>query len=178
MPQTKSTHQASISIRDMVYTVYHGGDLNYQTSTYGRGKAVLGIEIHQDIQESRPDEYQAEYSVETTIQTENLEVKVRGRADGFIRSEDATYVEEIKSHGALFKDIKLSKHRINLAQLKMYGYLIALEENLQEVELRLTYVHMFTLEEKLLNRTYALSDLKSFWDQTTRCVFGESNQTN
>ena len=74
------------------------GDLNFQTSTYGRSKMQEGSYIHRKIQKTRGEFYHKEFPVKKTIEFAEGILKIGGRADGVELLENKLIIEELKSH--------------------------------------------------------------------------------
>jgi DNA excision repair protein ERCC-2 len=78
------------------------------------------------------------------VETADLILVVGGRIDGVLETEGDILVEEIKS---TTRDLKLSKWHTDpchWGQAKAYAYLLAREQGLAAVTVRLTYCHLDT----------------------------------
>ena len=93
-----------------------------------------GIKGHKKLQARRPESYQAEYSLEG----ECAGIQLRGKADGYFR-EAPPILEEIKTHRGDLSRVGDGQRKLHLAQLKVYGALLCLRDNLLCVKLRLVY---------------------------------------
>ena len=83
-----------IAVRDLVAYALRSGDLAFEFLSSAR--PVEAIRIHQKIQQSRPEHYQAEVAVSHQIDTELFTLAIGGRVDGIYRDSDPILIEEIK----------------------------------------------------------------------------------
>ena len=131
----------TVGITDLINLTKKAGDLNAETSTYGRQRLQDGIRLHQKIQESREDAYLQEVSLSKTVEFDDFYLEIKGRADGINVETKPIYIEEIKSHSCDYKDIEESQKNKHWAQLYFYGYML-LSEDIKELDLHLTYIHV------------------------------------
>lgn len=73
-------------------------------------------------------------------------------------------IDEIKSTEIDLKYIHPDTHPLHFAQAKCYALFLAKRENLQEVLVRLSYVHVETEKVKHLFRLYTKEELQQFYD--------------
>ncbi|XNW45335.1 helicase C-terminal domain-containing protein [Fructilactobacillus vespulae] len=138
-----------IGVRDLVSFILRSGDLN--TNSNSTNTAQAGTRIHHKIQKQHGKDYQSEYYLEKTIQKNNHEFQVHGRADGVILKNNHATIEEIKTSDTEFPD--LSKNRLQLywGQVKVYAYLLMNEHpELERVDLDLVYVQT---PEEIITKT-------------------------
>ncbi|MFV0439939.1 MAG: ATP-dependent DNA helicase [Lachnospirales bacterium] len=137
----------NISVRDIVELVYRCGNID---STYRANKVQNsmqeGIRLHTKLQKKREKEcknnnitYIKEKSVKHSFITSDINFEIKGRIDGIFYEDDITIIEEIKSTSTNLDNI-LNPPIDYLSQLKLYGYILLKEENLQRVKLNLTYI--------------------------------------
>jgi len=159
-----------ISVGELVAWVHRTGDLNYDTSHYGRNRAAEGRQVHTWLQKKRqnthPESYQAEVSISHIEVIDNLEIKISGRIDGL--RPDEYWMEEIKSLGHDHTDLESHQQQLHWAQLFIYAYLYSHQQQLQEIKLCLSYVQVqgknLFEEEKLVS--YA--QLNAFFRKTIK----------
>ncbi len=133
----------SIGITDLVFITKKSGDLNTDTSTYGRQRMAEGIRLHQKIQNSREDNYQSEVFLNRIIEFDEFVIEIQGRADGMNLDTDIAYIEEIKSHVCDYKDIEESQKSMHWTQLYFYGYMLTGETgDIDELDLHLSYIQV------------------------------------
>jgi DNA excision repair protein ERCC-2 len=136
----KERHQ--IAVRTLVDVVLRAGDLDMRFAASGR--PLEGIRAHQKIQRQRPEGYRAEVPVSMDVETPDLILVVGGRIDGVIDDGGTVIVEEIKSTTRDLKSVELAPDPCHWGQAKVYAYLLAMEQGLAAVTLRLTYFQLDT----------------------------------
>lgn len=136
----------ALSVRTLVEYVFRSGSI--EPGFHGTGAMVEGTIIHQKIQKQYKEGDRKEVYLKTEISYGNLLYVVDGRCDGLLVSEDGSFtVEEIKSTSGLL-DLLDEGHEVHWAQALMYAYMIALEQELSSIQVKLTYVHRATDEQK------------------------------
>lgn len=162
----------AIAVRELVYFTCKGGDLNYQTSTYGRNRALEGILLHQLLQDQRPESYQKEYALKHEVKRDGVVLTVKGKADGVDFEQSPVMIEEIKSYTGKYEELGELKKKAHWEQLYCYGYMLLEDEfELDEVELVLSYIHAdteaVTQEKAVLDR----KSLKRKWKALLNAFF-------
>ena len=174
MSEALSKH-ITVSVRDVVTFILRSGDIN--TGFAGASRMQEGTRLHQQIQRVRKREakrdgfvYESEVKLSCSFELNGFLFTVDGRADGvlFRGDEQMPVVEEIKSVSA---DVDTAAERAELdsahwhwAQAKCYAYFICTEQLLPEIEIKLTYIHVETEEQRELTRAFAATELKAFFD--------------
>jgi len=120
------------------------------TSAGGTQRLSEGIAAHKKLQKqymSKEDmQYQKEVSLTFDCIREHYILRLSGRADGiFITDDEKTIVHEIKSTYIPCSLILEPQSLSHLAQMKIYAYIYAVQNNLSSIGMRLTY---FSLEEE------------------------------
>lgn len=150
-----------ISIRNLVeFIMRHGSIDNRYTSSI---KAIEGIRGHQRVQKSYGDNYTAEVPLKYTLTYEDLEIMVEGRADGILIEDDKTIIDEIKT---TTKDLLLIDENINplhWAQAKCYGYIYSMQNELDNIDIQITYYNIDTKSTRILRQSYTLKELEEFF---------------
>ena len=131
--------------------------------------AMEGIATHQALQKQRESGclreggYEREKTVKTCCRIKNRELLISGRADGFCpgSNDSLPWVEEIKTTRLPQVAIPIGIRQQHLNQLRIYAYLICLDESLDKIELRLTYAHPDTLETEVYQETMSQGSLKT-----------------
>jgi DNA excision repair protein ERCC-2 len=142
VPIKQAVRQVKISVKSLVQRVEQSGDIHFRFSS--RSNAIDGIRGHQKLQKSRGEHYQAEQAVSDIVQYPEFELHINGRADGCFTDPDNFIVEEIKTIRVDLRKLPDPIKKIHWAQVKVYGYLLGLEQGVSELTLRLTY---FNLDE-------------------------------
>ena len=154
----------AISVKDLIFNVHRMGDLNYQTSTYGRNRAQEGIQLHQMLQNDREETYHKEYFLKKEVKMLNGLLTIKGRADGVDLSKRPLFIEEIKSYTGKLDEMADSTRFIHWEQLYCYGYLLLDDQfEYDEVKLRLTYIHADTEAISTFDEVCSRSFLKKKW---------------
>lgn len=153
-----------ISVRALVEFVFRSGSME---SGYRSAAAMAeGMRIHQKIQKRYKEGDRKEVYLKTEIPCGELMLAVDGRCDGLLLAEDGSVVvEEIKSTAEPL-DMLGEGRVVHWAQAMMYAYMIALEQELSAIEVRLTYVQRGGEEERSLQRTVTLEELTGFAEDT------------
>lgn len=154
-----------ISVRSIVETVWRQGDLDSGSVGGGR-RAVAGIRTHQKIQRLRGDNYKPEVSVSREIEWSGGTVTISGRIDGVEKIGNSTVLEEIKTTAGDLDRYSEREGYLHLAQLKIYAFIYAIDNGVDEVNLRLTYVHQETLQQRNREELWTFSDLEDFFNET------------
>lgn len=151
----------SIAIRTLVEQTLRQGDLRFDF--LGSVRPLEGIRAHQRVQAERPDGYQAEVPIDVMVERDGFDLTVSGRIDGIQIDDDGHVVEEIKTTSRPLNVLEEDPNPIHWGQLKCYGYLWALKQQLASVTLRLTYVHLPGYRTLELTQICAFDELASFF---------------
>lgn len=154
-------NEIRISVRNLVEFVLRRGDLD--TRFVGSSRAVEGTRAHQKIQNSYIDGYDSEVSLSCSIEYNNFLFKIEGRADGILKEEDKFCIDEIKSTTKPLEEIDENYNILHWAQAKCYGYIFAKENDLDFIDIQLTYYNIDTEEIKYIRKTFSINELKEFF---------------
>jgi len=149
-----------ISVRTLVEYVFKSGsiDARFRSQT-----ALLdGTRIHQKIQKTYQEGDQKEVFVSTEIDYDGLTFTIDGRCDGLLFRDSKIIIDEIKSFSQPLDQLEAEGYPVHWAQVKMYAYIVAMDRELEEIDVQLTYVHVETEEKKTLSQTYTFLELESF----------------
>ena len=95
---------------------------------------------------------------------EGIELLIEGRADGiYTNTAGERVIDEIKSTVVNLEYIDADRFPLHWAQAKCYAHLLALQEELETVVVRLSYIHTETEQVKYLFQTYSAEELQEFW---------------
>lgn len=154
----------TVSVRTLVEHVFRSGSI--EPGFHGTSSMTEGTRIHQKIQKQYKEGDRKEVYLKTEIPYGNLLYIVDGRCDGLLVSEDGYFtVEEIKSTSGVL-DLLEEGHEVHWAQALMYAYIVSLEQELSSIQVKLTYVHRGSDEQKSLYRTLSTEELISFATET------------
>ncbi len=148
-----------ISVRNLVEFVMSSGDLDRVRMNNAR--AVDGTRIHKLIQSSSGDNYDSEVMLKYVYEGEELEIEVSGRADGIIREGDRYTIDEIKSTTKPLKEITEDMNPLHWAQAKGYGFIFALKNEIETIDIQLTYYQLE--EDKIIRfkKSFCIQELKN-----------------
>jgi len=122
--------------------------------------SIQGIAGHQRIYARRPPSYQNEHPVEHSHAENDLVLNLRGRADGY--DPEQAMVEEIKTCRVPSTSIPEAVSRLHLAQGRLYGAIIAARDDLDRLEVRLTWLNIDSDDEFCLSQSYTREELDDF----------------
>lgn len=90
-------------------------------------------------------------------------IQVYGRADGIIKSGNEVTVNEIKS---MVRDVTTfdAADSMHIAQAKCYGAMYALENDVDAVNIQITYCQMETMLMNEFEETYTAAELLEWFD--------------
>lgn len=148
----------TVSVRHLVEFILRTGDIDTVSGALVELDAMQqGGRIHRKLQKEAGPSYRAEVSLKhTTVIDETLSIKVEGRADGVITEtemaadetgmlsmREVVTIDEIKG---THRDLRYITEpvTVHLAQAMCYAYFYALEEDLNEVSVQMTYVSLDT----------------------------------
>jgi len=157
-----------LGIRELVEFCCRNGDLGYDDSP--GVKALEGLQTHQKIQRRYNALASAEVRAALQIEIDGFAVELGGRIDLLFAEESPPRIEEIKTvfnHTSGYSTDD-SKDGVHWAQLKCYGACYASEQQLDEVNLSLNRVSLFSRDEQREQQIFAHSELLQFVEQTLR----------
>lgn len=173
-----------ISVRNLVEFVLRAGDLD--TRFMGSSRAVEGTKAHQKIQKENKEkysiilgeEYLAEVSLKHNIEYNGGTIIIEGRADGILIKDKVVTIDEIKT---VTKDLELLEEDYNSlhwAQAKCYAYIYGVQNNLQTINVQLTYYEIDTEKTKQFIKTLSIEELKEFFNGIISSYFIWANITS
>jgi Rad3-related DNA helicase len=165
-----------LGIRELVEFCCRAGDLGADS---GPGvKALEGLQTHQKIQRRYNALAEAEVRVGLHARIDGFEIELGGRIDLLFARESPPRIEEIKtvynhstSHSGndLLSDTSTQgADALHWAQLKCYGACFAAQHQLDEVNLSLNRVSLFSQQEQREATIYGRDALDDFLQQTLR----------
>lgn len=151
------------SVRGIIEYILRTGSIDDRF--VGSTRAVEGTIAHQKLQSNNEkiyDNYEKEVRLSEEFKIEEVTLIVDGRADGIIIEDNNVYIEEIKS---TMKPLILIDEDYNLlhwAQAKFYAYIYAFQNNMSEINVRLSYFNIETEEVKSFNKKFTFAELKNY----------------
>ena len=129
-----------LSVRELIEFVMRGGSIDNRYG--GMERANEGARIHRRLQKAGGEAYQAEYFLSHSCEYRGICFCVEGRADGVILESAGLTVDEIKTTGVPLKEVNEDFNRLHWAQGICYAYFYALQNQLEEASVQLTYYHL------------------------------------
>lgn len=152
--------QIKISIRNLVELVLRSGDIDNRLVSSNR--MLEGTRIHQKIQKESGEKYAKEVYLSFDYEIEEFVIKLEGRADGIITEPDGIVIDEIKSTARPLELIDETFSILHWAQAKCYAFIFAVQNDLQEIWVQITYCHIDTEEKKFLRTKFTQEELSIF----------------
>jgi DNA excision repair protein ERCC-2 len=160
-----------IAVRDLVAHTLRSGDLS---STFtGASRTLDAIRAHQKVQKSRPPGYEAELTVAHLLETDALLLEISGRIDGVYKGNAFTSTDSGSENFVLIEEIKTttddpgayesSDQPLHWAQAKVYAYIYATANKLEQIDIQLTYYQLDTGRVAEIRRRFTLDDLSGFF---------------
>lgn len=156
-----------ISVRNLVEFILRSGDINVGSKGVRDTEAMQkGSKIHRKIQNAMGGDYRPEVSLalETPLEREGIafSLVVEGRADGIFTRDGRTVIDEIK--GMYVDVLKLEEpFLVHQAQAKCYGYIYALQNNLKEIEIQMTYCNLEEEDVKRFQEVFSFEVLSEWY---------------
>ncbi|MBV1788105.1 ATP-dependent DNA helicase [Marinobacterium sp. D7] len=145
-----------VAVRSLCEFAARTGSLEYKHTP--SPTADEGIRGHKTLQARRGEGYQPEYLLEGECQG----ILLRGRADGYQHGDSEPLLEEIKTHRGDLSRVGVGQRELHWAQLKVYGALLCLRDNLPRVRLRLIYYDLTRDQESPFEEILGRETLHDF----------------
>ena len=167
-----------VSVRGLVEHCLRSGDLNLESwgasSSSSSGDA---IRAHQKVQSSRGEDYRKEVSLAHFVENDDFVLEIRGRIDGVLTRETRVVIEEIKTTAGDLDARAAQPGSFGFApthwgQLQVYAYIYALQNDLDEVDGRLTYYQLASGRTRELERHFTLTSLREMFDELVERYLG------
>lgn len=155
--------QIKISVRNLVEFILRSGDIDNRHNRAAQKEAMQeGSRIHRKIQRRMGADYQPEVPLKIELKREKYVLLIEGRADGVIVRDGHTTIDEIKG---MYQDVNLMDAPIlvHLAQAKCYAYILALQQDLPEISVQMTYCNLDTEEVKRFREHYTFEEISQWF---------------
>ncbi|WP_125981236.1 ATP-dependent DNA helicase [Loigolactobacillus iwatensis] len=152
-----------IGVRELVEFVLRSGDLNARQNS--QNTAAQGARIHRQLQKKHAaDNYQREIYLKKTVHMNGQDYVIDGRADGIYQTDKQNYrIEEIKTSDNDFSELTSNTLTLYWGQVKVYGYFLMEDQNLDEITLQLIYYQTTTEQITQTDKTFTKKELKDFF---------------
>ncbi|GMK39807.1 hypothetical protein PCCS19_28620 [Paenibacillus sp. CCS19] len=158
MENAHNLPSVQLSVRQLVEYAYRSGDI---VSGFRSAAALAeGTRIHQSLQTEYGPQDVREYELKTGLDYEGIRFFIEGRCDGLLQTDDGVMIDEIKSMAGMLPENGDDAPVVHWAQAICYAYIYALEHQLDEMRVRLTYVSSTTDERRAFVRVLSSSQLR------------------
>lgn len=156
--------EVKVSVRNLIEFILRSGNLDNRFT--GSSRAIEGTRAHQRLNREWSQKltgYTPEVILSYTHEGADFNLVIEGRADGILEREDTTRIYEIKSTNRNLQEIKEDFNELHWAQAKVYAFFYAVEKDLAEISIQLTYYQLDTGKTQDFVRNYNFQELKSFF---------------
>lgn len=149
-----------IAIKELAYFTCQSGNLTPEF--FSNKDETIGKKMHQYLQSKYNSESKSEYFIKKDFSYNNKDIRLQGFIDGVLNIDEEIIIEEIKSTNKELDEINFDDRKEYLAQLKLYAYLYAIENNIDPIKCRLTYISTIDYEVKSFDFIFYLDELEEF----------------
>ncbi|MBR6697579.1 MAG: PD-(D/E)XK nuclease family protein [Lachnospiraceae bacterium] len=154
-----------ISVRDLVEFICASGDIDNRRSSKADKDAMQeGSRIHRKIQRQMGAEYTPEVFLKTEISFDNYGISIEGRADGVIDNNKGITIDEIKAVYANVSTFTDAKY-VHKAQAMCYAYMYLINNDLDAINVQITYCEIETDIIKRFHYTFKRAKLIEWFDE-------------
>ena len=154
----------TVQVRELVEFALRRGDLGGGRDFVGPNRALAGTRGHQRLQRSRPAGYQKEVRLSYEVETAEFTMRIQGRIDGLLTTEQGVLLEEIKT---VQDGWDYTADPLHWAQAKLYGFIYSSENALGQITIQLSYLDLDSGEMTEFRNTFAITELSAFFEETT-----------
>lgn len=158
-----------ISVRHLVEFMFRAGDIRSEGTGVGNMEAMqMGSRLHRKIQKSMGIGYEAEvplfalHEYVSRVDGSRFSLKIEGRADGIFREQGRVMIDEIKGVYRNLKEMTEPVY-VHKAQAMCYAYMVAEAENLDSIEVQVTYCHMETEGIRRFQETFTRAEIEQWF---------------
>ncbi|MDY3902003.1 ATP-dependent DNA helicase [Peptoniphilus sp.] len=152
--------EVKISVRNLIEFVKRSGDIDRRF--FSNKRAVEGIRAHQKVQREYSKNFLTEVFLRTQEEIEDIIFTVEGRADGIEVANEVT-IDEIKSTTRDLEELEKEENLMHWAQAKCYAYIYAKDNDLDDINVMLTYYQLETEEILNIKKTFTFYELRDFF---------------
>lgn len=140
--------QSKISVRNLVEFILRRGSIDNRKKS--NHTALEGVKIHRKLQKEAGETYEKEVFLKTTVELDDIQLTIEGRADGIFQKDGLYYIDEIKTSEPRFEDLEQEQVDLFFHQARVYAYIYCHKQELTEINLQLTYFQ--TTEEQITRK--------------------------
>ena len=159
-------YQAKISVRGLVEFIFRSGDISSGEGTFSKDAMQEGSRIHRKIQGKMGLNYEAEVPLKIDIVKPDFVLTIEGRADGILTEDTGVTIDEIKGVYKKLEHMDCPVF-IHQAQAMCYAYIYALQHELDEITVQMTYCNLDTEAIKRFHETFSFSYLQNWFHDLT-----------
>ena len=150
----------TIAIKELAYFVCGSGDLTLEF--FSNRDVNEGTKAHEYLQSLYNSKSKSEVYIKSNLTVDGKEYTLHGFIDGVLNIKNKIIIEEIKSTSSDLDLINLDYHKEHLAQAKIYAYLYGIQNSMNKVNIRLTYIDILSYETKSFDLVEDINDLEDF----------------
>jgi len=152
-----------LPIRQLVELIMRGGDID--SRFVSKDRMLEGARAHRALQKTNRElneNYRSEVLLSEDYYYNGTSYTLEGRADGIFGNNGIYTVEEIKTTVLPLSLINKEFNMAHWAQAKCYAYIFAVQNDLLEISIQLTYFNLETNESKNYISVCAMDELENF----------------
>ena len=139
-----------LSVHQLVDFLLRSGDIDNRV--FNRSSMTEGSRLHSEYQGRQSSNYMSEYPLAVTLNVDEIEILLEGRADGIIKKSDGSYViDEIKTTVEELEKFHHDNLEWHLGQAKCYAYMFAKSNDLEFIGIKLTYIRQGKEKEQFID---------------------------
>lgn len=157
--------EIKVSVRRLVEFILVSGDIdNSKGAGLFKDAMSEGSKLHRKIQKKMGSNYRSEVPIKYSVETEKFILTIEGRADGIITEDNEVTIDEIKG---VYKNVELmdSPIYVHQAQAMCYGFIYAMENNLDKISIQMTYANIETEVIKRFKEEFTLVELEKWFQE-------------
>lgn len=147
-----------LSVHQLVDFLLRTGDIDNRV--FNSSTMQEGSKIHSYYQRKQKSNYLSEYYLFERFKIDDFDVSLQGRADGIIIEKNKFIIDEIKSTICDLEEFHKQQESWHLGQAKCYALMFAHEKKLNNISIRLTYIHQITNEKKIIEYDFTIGELE------------------
>ena len=155
-----------ISVRNLVEFILRSGDLDSGSGVQDKEAMQKGSRIHRKIQKQMGSSYRPEVSLKQDTEYEDLILRVEGRADGIFTEEETVCIDEIKGVYKKLEHLE-SPVEVHRAQAMCYAWIYMLQNDLEKIDVQMTYAHLDTEEIRRFRESFSREELEAWYQKLT-----------
>ena len=154
-----------ISVRNLVEFILRSGDLdNTGQASPDKDAMLKGANLHRKLQAKMGADYKAEVPLKTELKRGDVIICLEGRADGVIEKDGLFTVDEIKGTYAELESITAATE-VHKAQAKCYAYMVAAQNDLERIDVQITYAGLESMQIKRFSESYTREEIEEWFNR-------------